>query len=461
MPKRDGLWPEMTALVERFFVRHRKKLAYVHVAMFVAFLLLLAIPLFLQDPPEHAKIWQHFTVFARFAVWTVWFPLVFLSVIFTGRSWCGVLCPMGAASEWANKVGFKRAIPRWVQWEGTPVVSFLIVTIWGQLVGVRDHPEAMALVFGTALLAAVLLGLFYGRNKRAWCRHMCPIGLLLGVFSRLGAVQFMPKKPLAGGDRFTEKTACPTMISLRHKAESRHCIECFKCVSPQTKGGLYLKLRKPGEEIIEIHEHNPNLAEVLFMFLGTGVSLGGFLWLILPSYQGLRQKFGEWALDHGLWLLSAGPSWLVSVHPARREVFLWLDFFTITGYMLFWSLAMTTLLSAVTALASWVILKNGGNRSFRASFTELGYQYIPVAMLSLLLGLGGDLFHLLGGVGVSKAGVAGIKATLFVGSLVWSLYLGNKIIRRQGAKSSWLPLLIGAIGSVSVGLAWWPAVFGL
>ncbi len=175
--------------IEAFFFAQRAKLKFVHAAMFVFFLAVIVVPVWLPDPPQDATPFTNFTTFANYALWGLWFPLVFLSVIVTGRSWCGLLCPMGAASEWANRVGLKRVIPSWLSWQGTPIVSFLLVTILGQTVGVRDHPEAIAEVFGGTMIFAVLIGYLYGRNKRAWCRHMCPIGLLLGVFSRIGAGQ--------------------------------------------------------------------------------------------------------------------------------------------------------------------------------------------------------------------------------------------------------------------------------
>ena len=128
------------------------------------------------------------------------------------------------------------------------------MTILGQTVGVRDYPSAILEVFGLTLLAALAVGYFYGQGqrKRAWCRHACPIGLLLGVFSRLGPVDLVPKRPEAGGDAYDPRGLCPTMIDLRRKTESRHCVMCARCVSPQKSGGLALRLRAPGAEIAEI-----------------------------------------------------------------------------------------------------------------------------------------------------------------------------------------------------------------
>lgn len=459
---RPGRWPRAAAYCEGFFLRHREQLVWVHAAMFIVFMALVFLPLFLPESAEDSTPLNDFSRFSSFAMWGLWFPLIFVSVIFSGRSWCGLLCPMGAASEWTNKIGLQRAIPAWVSWQGTPIISFLIITILGQTVGVRDHPEAVAEIFGGTMLAAVLLGFVYGRKKRAWCRHMCPIGLLLGIFSRIGAVQFSPKRPKAGGDRITEKTICPTMIDLPRKQESRHCIECFRCVYPEARSGLFLRLRKPGEEIENIRQHHPNPHEVWFLFLGTGIALGGFLWLVLPQYQQLRNYIGEWFVDKGwYWIGNSGPGWLMSVHPERSEVFNWLDFFTIVGFMSATMLVLTAMLASTTWLAAWLAGKSGADLNIQNRFTELGYQYTPVAMVSLIIGLGASLFEPLRVFNDDLPSL--VKLGLFSAGIIWSLWLGDRILKNQGIVTSkrWMPLIPGVTGSLLVGLAWWPGIFGL
>lgn len=452
--------------VEAFFVRHRDRLAWIHGAMFLAFVGLLLVPPVMDLPLESDGPLDNLRLFANLVLWGLWFPLVFLSVVLTGRSWCGLLCPMGAASEWANKRGLKRAIPAWLRWPGTPVVSFVVVTIWAQTLGARDHAESAALLFGGVMLLAVAVGFVWGRNKRAWCRHACPIGLLLGVYSRLGAVTFKPLRSRPGQDRWTEATACPTMIDLKCKSESRHCIECFRCVHPKAKakgGGLGLELRRPGAEVEAIRHHNPNLSEVAFLFLGTGVALGGFLWLVLDSYQSLRLWTVTEAFKRGwYWIGEAGPSWLMAVFPAEREVFRWVDFLTITAYMAGWMVLATGVLSATTAVAAWLSGRVGGDGAFKDRFIELGYLVAPVAMVSLIIGLGGEVFTLLGLLGLGAAALGALKIALFAAGGAWSLWLGWRILAGQGVASDrrWLPLLPGTLGTLALGLAWYPALFG-
>lgn len=452
--------------IERFVDRHRNKLAWIHVAMFFGFMALMIVPLLLPLPSDGAKFYDNFTLFANFVIWGLWFPLVFVSVIFTGRSWCGVLCPLGACSEWANRVGLKRPVPRWVRWQGTPVVSFMVITILAQTVDARGFPQGIAVVFGLAFACAVILGFVYGAGKsqRAWCRHMCPIGLMLGVFSRIGAVQFAPKQPRPGGDRYTEKGLCPTMIDISRKTESRHCIECFRCVYAHTRGGLKLVLRWPGTEVAQIRQHNPNAAEIWFLFLATGLSLGGFLWLILPQYTALRQAIGTWTIERGwYWIGSAGPSWLMSVHPAGREVYTWLDFLMITGFMLACAAAVSAALFALTAASSWIAGRVGADLQFKQRVVEHAYAYMPVAMVSLVIGLGGELFEALPLLGVPASLIPATKLVLFALGMAWSLWLGRGLLGGEGLRGprrllALLPLLAG-VGVT--GLMWWPAIFGL
>ena len=452
--------------LERFAARQRDKLAWIHVAMFFGFMALMVVPLFLPLPPDHATFYDNFTLLANFVIWGLWFPLVFVSVIFTGRSWCGVLCPLGAASEWANGIGLKRPVPRWVRWEGTPIVSFIVITVLAQTVDARGFPQGIAVVFGLAFACAVVLGFVYGpgKKKRPWCRHMCPIGLMLGVFSRIGAIQFAPKRPRAGGDLYTEKGLCPTMIDLNRKAELRHCIECLRCVHPDAKGGLKLLARWPGTEIVQIRKYNPNAAEIWFLFLATGLSIGGFLWLVLPQYGRLRQLVGTWAIEHGWdWIGTAGPAWLMSVNPAGREVYTWLDFFMITAFMLACAVALTLVLAALTSLSSWIAGVLGADLRFRARYVEQAYAYMPVAMVSLVIGLGGELFEALPLLGIRAALIPAIKLGLFALGVLWSLVLGSRLLAGQGlggAKRS-LALLPLVAGVAVIGLAWWPAIFGL
>lgn len=450
------------AAVESRILRRLHWLPWVHATMFVAFVLVILVPPFLPEPEPESGPLDHLALFSNVALWGVWFPLLLVSVIFTGRSWCGLLCPMGAASEAASLRGLRLPVPRWLSWPGTPIVSFAVVTVLGQTTGVRSHPEAVALIFGGTMAAAILLGWLYAPGKRPWCRHGCPIGLLLGVFSRLGMVDLAPKRPRPGGDRIDRRGVCPTMIDLKRKTEQRHCIACFRCVSPRAKGGLYLDFRRPGEEIEGIGGRNANLSEVMFLLLGGGLALGGFLWNALSSFARARQAIGEWSVDRELtWLLEPGPSWLMSVHPERREVLMWLDFIMISTFMLAVMIIVAGVLSLAALTAAAIAGRLGARGTLGRRFVELGYQFAPVAMVSLVIGLGGGVFVSLKSIGLSAAVVAGLKYALFAGGTLWSVFLADRILAAQGlGRLPRMPALApGLAGSLALAAAWFPALF--
>ncbi|MDM8561150.1 4Fe-4S binding protein [Candidatus Parabeggiatoa sp. HSG14] len=454
-----------TQWLEKLFILLKTHTVFLKILNLWIFFALIFLPLFLPEPPLNASPLNNFTVFSNFLIWTLWFPLVLLSVILVGRSWCGFFCPQGATSEWVNHYGLQKEIPSWIRWEGTPIVSFLLITILGQTLGVRDHPEAAAGLFGGTMLIAIVIGFLYGKNKRVWCRHLCPIGLLLGIFSRLGVLHFACSKELQStvGEQCTEKGACPMMIDLRFKKESRHCIACQTCVKKSSKAaGMIMKIRSPGEEVSTIHHYSPNIYETIFLFLGTGIALSGFLWIVLPFFQEYRHTFGEWLFSYEwYWAGEPGPNWLMSVHPQRGESFTWIDFFSITSFMLGFMFLLAFVLFATTTLSAWLAIKLKARRSLLQSFVELSYQYVPIAMVSLILGLGSELFHVFTWLGFTPQGISIIKFLLFSLAFFWSILLGNQILAWQqvGIKVRWLPLIPSIVGSASIGLAWNYALF--
>jgi hypothetical protein len=176
----------------------------------------------------------------------------------------------------------------------------------------------------------------------------------------------------------------------------------------------------------------------------------------LPQYQWLRQTIGAWAIDQGLyWIGQPGPAWLMSEHPEAREVFVWLDFFMIVGWMLGVMLALTLALSLLNALGAALAGGLGASGDLRGRFVALGYQFAPMAMVSLLLGLGGGLFSAL-----PAHWAMDIKLALLAAALLWGLTLARRIL--AGFSLQGLPAVValvpGIIGSMVVGWIWWPAL---
>jgi polyferredoxin len=202
--------------------------------------------------------------FATAITWYVWFCLVFVLIVTTGRGWCAV-CPFGGLAEWlqrrslwfrpgARGWGLNLPVPERVARFGylLPVAAFGLLTWIEEFLGIAgpgDPPLTSGLVIGIILLAVVS---FLVLERRSFCRYLCPLSGLIGV---LGL-----QAPVAGfraRDPRVCKT-CPTKACLRGDPGSGHgcpwltwpgnartnlsCGLCGECLRtcPEGNVGLYV-----------------------------------------------------------------------------------------------------------------------------------------------------------------------------------------------------------------------------
>ena len=167
-----------------------------------------------------------------------------------GRVWCGWACPFGAVQDivmWLRRRGDfinLRSAPwmRLVVLVGAVFFAWLLAdTVFckicpaGSLFAAIPHrfvsPE---FDFGTffyvhlgtlaiALVAFFLIGRF-------WCRYLCPLGGILGVFNRVGIVNIKLDEMKCTGCKDC-LDICPVKITeVEDIEDSSDCIRCGKCI---------------------------------------------------------------------------------------------------------------------------------------------------------------------------------------------------------------------------------------
>ena len=116
-------------------------------------------------------------------VWRIWWPLIILSAIFLGRVWC-MVCPVEMITTFFARIGFRRKRPGWILSGWIITLLYAIIVIVGITILEIDRvPKYTATYLLILTGISVVSGLIFEKNT--FCRYICPVGYLLGIFSKM------------------------------------------------------------------------------------------------------------------------------------------------------------------------------------------------------------------------------------------------------------------------------------
>lgn len=442
---------------------HRTAIQAVQWAVVGAYVVLLVIPALLPLPPDAAGILDDLTVFAQFVFWGIWWPFVILSMVLVGRVWCGVFCPEGTLTEAASRRGLGRAIPRWMRWGGWPFVAFAGTTLYGQLASVYDYPGPALVVLGGSTAAAMVVGFIYGRNKRVWCRYLCPVNGVFSLLAKLAPVHFRSDEQAwqaaRRSGRRPEPVNCPPLLALRGLDSAGGCHMCGRCSGH--RGAIALETRAPGVEAETLSGQSPTLGEFVLLVYGMiGLALGAFTWSASPWFITAKQALATWFVEQGwLWPLQAsGPWWAITNYPGQNDVMTVLDAGLMFAYVLTAGFAVGTLVTLALAAADRCL---GGTRATRIG--HLAHALIPLAGAGLFIGLSTTTLSLLHADGVPVFWAADLRAVILAGATAWGMFLGWRIsgLYVAGSTLRQAAATVGVVVAMSPVLCgWWLLFWG-
>lgn len=438
--------PRLARLGE--FMRRRRGLILGLQWLVLAFYLFLVVtPAFLPLPGQDAHLWSNLTLFAQFMFWGIWWPFVLLSMMLLGRMWCGVLCPEGFLTEQVSRIGLGRPVPRWIKWGGWPFVAFLGTTVYGQLVSVYEYPKAALLVLGGSTVAAIAVGLVYGKGKRVWCRHLCPVNGVFGLLSRLAPVHFRTDR--AAWDAQPERAApvnCAPLVDLRRMESASGCHMCGRCAGH--RGAIELAARAPAAEITHLKAHDANPWEVRLLVYGLiGTAIGAFQWSASPWFVSVKLAIAEWLVDHDFFALLGDdiPWWLLTHYPESSDVFTWLDGLLILAYIAATALVVGGWISLWLRVAGRLL---GGAKDH----LRLAYALIPLGGAGVFLGLSALTVTLLAAEGARIPALLEIRTALLALATLASLWLAARLtLTQQGWRGlpAWTAFGVATLGAVA------------
>ncbi|WP_255501024.1 4Fe-4S binding protein [Mitsuaria sp. WAJ17] len=433
--------------------RHRGWVLCLQWAVVLLYLTLVILPVLLPPPPESARLLDHLTLFAQFLFWGIWWPFVILSVMLSGRLWCGTLCPEGTLTEWASRHGLGRSIPRWLRWGGWPLLAFVWTTVWGQLISVYEYPRATLLILGGSTVLAMGVGWVYGRGKRVWCRYLCPVSGVFGLLARLAPLHYRADaaawRAHAGP---AQRVDCPPLLDLRHLDAAADCHACGRCSGHRQ--AIALRGRWPGAELLQsARDPQARLQAALLLVYGLfGVALAAFQWSGSPLWVALKQAAVDAVLEGGLglWLLEdTAPWWLLTHEPQAQDVFLWIDGLCILVYIGTATVLVGGLLHLLLRIAA---------RCSGLDWAQLALTMTPLGAMTLFVGLSQMTLSQLRTVGLAwPSFVLAARLGLLGAATLWSLAIAGMNLKRAPGQAAgrWLAGLLLLTCLLLMDGLWW------
>ncbi len=214
--------------------------------------------------------------------WQLGIPLLFVLFLFAARFGCGI-CPIYSISKFLNKRNLKIPVPDFIKKYDAWImgIGFISILFIEEYTHMATSVSKTAYLIFSILFTAIIVDFIF--EKSAWCRHLCPLGRMSGLFSMSSLIEIRANKNVCttictthdcfkGSER---ANPCPMFLHLQFLSDNRDCKVCLNCIKNCTHHATRLNFRIPGAEISSLNQ--PSLPGAIFSIILSGLLVAEIL----------------------------------------------------------------------------------------------------------------------------------------------------------------------------------------
>jgi ferredoxin len=319
------------------------------------------------------------------------------------------MCPVGAVSEWTSRI-FKprRLFPVTLRNLWLANFMFVLLTWLDIQIGVVRNPVVTGSILIGISALAIGIGMFF--QRRSFCRYLCPIGGLIGIYAMFSAVELRSRdfevcrshkrKDCYLGNQ--NGYGCP-MFEVIPKMDSNNlCNFCGECIKSCPKDNITISVRAFFKDAWTTRKKSLDESALAVVLLGVSIFVTG-------------DMLEPWAA----WMESAMrifPAQLLGIkYQYTVEV--------MTKSILYFSISLLLIpgLILLAAAVSNRLVGMRNHKGLKQTFITFGYMFIPIGISMHLAHNAGHLLNESGGIIPALQRVLNQYTSFYAGEPNWGL----------------------------------------
>jgi NAD-dependent dihydropyrimidine dehydrogenase PreA subunit len=157
---------------------------------------------------------------------------------------------------------------------------FTLIFLWEELWHLEDTAYLSSCLLLLITAGAMIFSAIF--ERRFWCRYLCPIGGMNGLFAKLSMIELRAQQGTCSAECTTyqcykggpqkgegmETGGCPLYSHPAQLEDNRDCVLCMTCLKACPHRSVELNLRPPGIELWTTHVPHSYEVALLLLLLG-------------------------------------------------------------------------------------------------------------------------------------------------------------------------------------------------